>query len=148
MRRHIPGLHSERIIVENHLDGLFLVRVEKAAYQWHPQKPFLALRLMVLQPNAFESQTMSSRLYCTQKALWKLNWFLRDFGYDSELLGRDQIDEKALCGLQGVVRTSQTVLNGRSYQNLDGFAPAVEWDERSIGLVKHQAIGKDDADSL
>jgi hypothetical protein len=134
MRHHIPGLHSERATVGNNLEGLFLVRIDKAVYQWHPRKPFLALRFMVLQPKSFEFQTLSSRLYCTQRALWKLDWFLRDFGYDSELLGRDQIDEKALCGLQGVVRTSQTVLNGRSYQNLDGFAPAAEWDERSTEL--------------
>jgi hypothetical protein len=28
---------------------------------------------------------MTGRLYCTPGALWKLNWFLRGFGYDSEL---------------------------------------------------------------
>jgi len=46
------------------------------------------------------------------------------------LLSRDQIDEKALLGLCGVVRTSHTAVNGRSYQNLDAFAPAIEWDGR------------------
>ena len=46
------------------------------------------------------------RLYCTERALWKLNWFLRDFGYDPELFSRDQVDEKALLNLRGVVRTS------------------------------------------
>ena len=29
------------------------------------------------------------------KALWKLDWFLRDFGYDTELLGRDEVDESS-----------------------------------------------------
>jgi hypothetical protein len=28
------------------------------------------------------------------KALWKLNRFLRDFGYDTELLARDEVDDK------------------------------------------------------
>jgi hypothetical protein len=28
--------------------------------------------------------------------LWKLNWFLRDFGYDADLLGQDEIDDKNL----------------------------------------------------
>ena len=46
-----------------------------------------------------------------------------------ELLSRDQIDEKALVSLRGVVRTSPVALNGRSYQNLDGFAPASDWDD-------------------
>jgi hypothetical protein len=43
------------------------------------------------------------------------------------LLDRDQIDEKALLGLRGVIRTPHTTLNGRSYQNLDAFAPVEDW---------------------
>jgi hypothetical protein len=129
MSRHIPGLHSRQEMVESNLGGLFLVGVDRASYRWHPQKPFLALRFIVLEPKLFESQSFSARLYCTERALWKLNWFLRDFGYDMELLSRDQIDEKALVGLRGVVRTSPVTLNGRSYQNLDGFAPSLDWDD-------------------
>jgi hypothetical protein len=130
MRRHIPGLHSRQQAIENNLDGLFLVRVDNASYRWHPQKPFFSLRFVVLEPKISEPQSFSGRLYCTERALWKLNWFLRDFGYDMELLSRDQIDEKALVGLRGVIRTSHTAVNGRSYQNLDAFAPAIEWDGR------------------
>jgi hypothetical protein len=33
--------------------------------------------------------------------------------------------------LRGVVRTSFTSLNGHSYQNLDAFAPAAEWEALS-----------------
>jgi hypothetical protein len=128
MRRHIPGLHSGQQDPETDVDGLFLVRVERAAYRWHRQKPFLELRFMVLEPKAIASRSFSGRLYCTDRALWKLNWFLRDFGYDTELLSRDQVDEKSLVNLRGVVRTSHTTLNGRSHQNLDAFAPAAEWD--------------------
>jgi hypothetical protein len=135
MRRHIPGLHSRQQALESNLAGLFLVRVDKASYRWHPQKPFLALRFIVLEPKLFESQSFSGRLYCTERALWKLDWFLCDFGYDTELLSRNQIDEKALLGLRGVIRTSHTALNGRSCQNLDAFAPAVEWEERSCESV-------------
>ena len=135
MRRHIPGLHSKRPSVDINLDGLFLVRVDKASYRWHAQKPFLVLRFVVLEPASFESQSFSGRLYCTERALWKLDWFLRDFEYDRELLDRDQIDEKALLGLRGVIRTSQTILNGRSYQNLDAFAPAGEWEVMSTESV-------------
>jgi hypothetical protein len=110
------------------LDGLFLVRVERAAYRWQRQKSFWEVRFIILEPEPSASRTFSGRLYCTDRALWKLNWFLRDFGYDTELLSRDQVDEKSLMHLRGVVRTSHTTLNGRSYQNLDAFAPAVEWD--------------------
>ncbi len=135
MKRHIPGLHQQASSNDDNLEGLFLVRVERAFYRWHPQKPFFALRLAVLEPKEHTGQAISGRLYCTPKALWKLNWFLRDFGYDTELLGRDEVDEKALLGLRGVVRVSHTTLNGRSFLNLEGFAPAGEWEEVSVETV-------------
>ena len=72
---------------------------------------------------------VSGRVCCTAKALWKLGWFLRDFGYDPDLMGRDEVDEKALLGLRGIVRISRTILNGRCFLNLDGFAPAGDWGE-------------------
>jgi hypothetical protein len=128
MRRHIAGLHNVEHDSESNLDGLFLVRVERASYRWHRQKSFLELRFTVLEPDSSALLSFSGRLYCTDRALWKLNWFLRDFGYDTELLSRDQVDEKSVMNLRGVVRTSQTTLNGRSYQNLDAFAPAAEWE--------------------
>ena len=31
--------------------------------------------------------SLNGRLYCTPKAIWKLRWCLRDFGYDPDLLG-------------------------------------------------------------
>ena len=74
--------------------------------------------------------------YCTPKALWKLSWFLRDFGYDTELLGRDEVDEKNLVGLRGVVKISHSVMNGTSLLNLDGFAPASQWEELSPALPR------------
>ena len=57
-----------------------------------------------------------------------LSWFLRDFGYDQGLFLQDQIDEKALVNLRGIVRTSCVRVNGHSYQNLEAFAPAGEWE--------------------
>jgi hypothetical protein len=135
MRRHIPGLHSKQQDLEGNLDGLFLVRVERAAYRWHRQKPFLALQFVVLEPKSIESRSFSGQLYCTERALWKLTWFLTDFGYDTELLNRDQVDEKSVLNLRGVVRTSHTTVNGCSYQNLDAFAPAGEWETLSCASI-------------
>ena len=135
MKRHIPGLHREAQNGDNTLEGIFLVRVERAFYRWHPQKPFFTLRLGILEPKEHTGQTISGRLYCTPRALWKLHWFLRDFSYDPDLLGRDEIDEKALLGLCGVVWVSHTRLNGRSFLNLERFAPAAEWEEISAALA-------------
>jgi hypothetical protein len=147
MKRHIPGLHSVQQDPGGNLDGLFLVRVERAAYRWHQRKSFWELRFIILEPESSASRTFPGRLYCTDRALWKLNWFLRDFGYDTELLSRDQVDEKFLVNLRGVVRTSHTTLNGRSYQNLDAFAPAAEW-EALPRPASDPAEDRNDADGL
>jgi len=135
MKRQIPGLHSRQSDGNRPLEGLFLVRVEWASYRWHPHKAFLLIRFVVLEPAAFEHRSFSGRLYATERALWKLNWFLRDFGYDMELLSQDQMDEKALVNLRGVVRTTHITLNGHTFQNLEAFAPAAEWEEFSAAEV-------------
>jgi hypothetical protein len=137
MKRRVPGLHSTQE-AEVPLEGVFLARVEWASYRWHPQKPFVSVRFVVLEPSSLGRRSFSGRLYCTERALWKLNWFLRDFGYDQELLSQDQVDEKALVNLRGVVRTSHVTLAGRTFQNLEAFAPASEWDEQLSELTKDQ----------
>jgi hypothetical protein len=43
-----------------------------------------------------------------------------------------------MLGLRGVVRTSHTILNGRSYQNLDAFAPFDEWTAVATESVNGQ----------
>jgi hypothetical protein len=73
--------------------------------------------------------SLNGRLYCTPKALWKLRWFLRDVGYDPELVGRGEVDDKVLMGLRGIVRISRSTLNGRSFLNLGGLPGGV------LGLV-------------
>jgi len=136
MKRQIPGLHQEAQPVDEIPEGLFLVRVERGSYRYHPHKPFFSVSFSILEPEELKDKTFSGRLYCTRKALWKLSWFLRDFGYDSDLLGRDEVDEKALAGLRGIVKVSHTSLNGHSYLTLDGFAPASAWEEVSAGPLE------------
>ncbi len=65
----------------------------------------------------------------TAKVLWELNCPLHDFGYDSELVGRDEIDHKNLVGLRHVIKISHTVLNGTSLLNLDDLAPTCQLEE-------------------
>jgi hypothetical protein len=132
MTRRFQGLGQTAATFEHEVpNGVYLVRVEKAQFHWHAQKPFYSLRLSVLEPQELNGHIISGRLYCTAKALWKLGWFLRDFTYDPELLGRDQVDEKAMPGLSGVVKISHTVVNGATLINFDGFAPASQWPEFS-----------------
>ena len=140
MKRHIPGLHCEQRESDDTLEGIFLVRVDRAFYRWHPQRPFYSLNFSILEPREHQGRSVSGRLYCTPKALWKLRWFLRDFGYDRELMGRGEVDEKALLGLQGIVRISHTTLNGRCFLNFGGFAPASEWEELSVSVANGQEM--------
>ena len=134
MRRRIQGLHEADQSASRVRDGLLLVRVERAQHRWDSRKPFYLLRFSILEPKEFTGYSVASRLYCTPRALWKLNWFLRDFGYDAELLRHDEIDDKNLVALCGVVKISQVVLNGAALLNLDGFAPASQWEELSRAL--------------
>ena len=137
MKRRVPGLHATQPI-DAPLEGLFLARVEWTSYRWHLQKPYLSVRFVVLEPNALQNRSFSGRFYCTERALWRLNWFLRDFGYDQQLLADDQVDEKALVNLRGVVRTSHVTMMGRTFQNLEAFAPATDWYELASDVTARQ----------
>ena len=136
MRRYITGLSKADPAPDQGIpDGVFLVRVERAQHRWRAQKPYFSVLFLVLEPTDIRGRRFSARLYATAKALWKLNWFLRDFGYDPELLGRDEIDDKNLVGLSGVVKISRAVVNGTSLLNLDAFAPKGRWAELAIGTA-------------
>jgi hypothetical protein len=138
MKRRVPGLaETGRDSRPEIPDGIFLVRVDGAQFRWHAQKPFYVLRLSILEPNTLAGQCIIGRLYCTPKAMWKLGWFLRDFLYDPELFAHEQVDEKALPGLRGVVKISHTMLHGISLVNLDGFAPSSQWEELSTTVVSN-----------
>ena len=132
MKRQISGLQGvNRSVIDQTPDGVFLVRVQRVQFRRCVSKPYYVVNVAILQPHRFAGQVLSSRLYCNQKALWKLSWFLRDFGYDLELLERDEVDERLLLGLQGVVKVSHVVYDGIPLLRFDGFAPASRWEELS-----------------
>ena len=131
MKRRIQGLRDTTTSGNDVATGVYLVRVDRAQYRWHQQKPYYLLRFSVLEPLELAGRVISGRLYCTSRALWKLGWFLRDFLYDPELLSQDEVDEKTLSGLRGVVKISHARVHGTSLLNFDGFAPASQWDALS-----------------
>ncbi|HEX6879690.1 MAG TPA: hypothetical protein VF135_04935 [Terriglobales bacterium] len=139
-RRRIPGLRTA--VGSNNDDvpeGLYLVRVNRLQYRYDRQKPYFTVRLVVIEPEQYANNSLRGRLYCTPKALWKLSWFLRDFGYDQELLGREEIDERAVIDLTGIVNVSHSTINGRIFLNLEGFAPSSQWKELSSVTGKEAA---------
>jgi hypothetical protein len=132
VRRYFESLRpSDVSAIHSVPDGIFLVRIDRAQYRWHKQKPYYEIRFAVLKPKHLTGCLMTGRLYCTPRAMWKLSWFLREFGYDAELLRRNEIDEKALVDLWGVVKVSEVTIRGISVLNFDGFAPAPRWEELS-----------------
>ena len=131
-RLYFEGLRPQDCsLIDSVPDHLFLVQVARAQYRWHEQKPYYVLVFSVLEPKSLAGSRISGRLYCTPKALWKLNWFLRDFGYDTELLSRGEINDQALIGLRGVVKLSYALVHGLMFLNFDAFAPAEKWSELS-----------------
>lgn len=120
-------------------DGVYLVQVRMVDYERNRAKPFYRVEFNVLEPNPSAGKLISGRLYCTAKALWKLGWFLRDFSYDPDQLDRDELDEKAVVGLRGVVKISHAVVNGRTLLNLDAFAPAAAWDGTGPSSVPNES---------
>lgn len=130
MKRTISGLAKAGNPQGELPAGEYLVEVVRAQYRWQKQKPFYSISFRVLQPALLVGAEIVGRLYCTVKALWKLSWFLTDFGYDVDLLNQDELDEKILVGLRGVVRVSYAnTLNGHRLLNLEAFAPADRWRE-------------------
>ena len=142
MKRYLSGVGHANASAENApADGLFLTRVERVQYCRQGQKPYYLLLFNVLEPKSLAGHRFSARLYCTPKALWKLNWFLRDFGYDPELLERNEIDDKSVVGLCGVVKITHSIMNGTTVLELDGFAPASSWEKLSAGQEKAVSQG-------
>jgi hypothetical protein len=132
MRRHFESLRATDLsAISSVPDGLLLVRIDRAQYRWQKRKPYYEIRFAVLEPKHLTGCFMTGRLYCTPRAMWKLSWFLRDFGYDTELLGKAEIDDKAMVDLWGVVKISHAMVHGISILNFDGFAPASRWEELS-----------------
>ena len=128
MKRRMQGLGELARSGGEVPEGVYVVQVRALRFESNRAKPFYRIEFAALEPAVSAGRAISGRLYCTPKALWKLGWFLRDFGYDPELLDRDELDEKAMLGLRGVVKISHTVVNGRTLVNLDAFAPAAAWD--------------------
>ncbi len=140
MKRKIRGLAHASQQPPDVPDGVYLVRVEAVRFERERTRPSYRLRFSVISPAEHAGQSITGRIWCTPRALWKLSWFLRDFGYDQDLLGHDEIDDKRLVGLRGVVKVSHTTVNGRRYTNLDAFAPAEAWEDLPKPPVREQQI--------
>ena len=130
MKRRIQGLSASPF--SEIPPGVYLVKVLKAHYRWHKHKPAYELSFFVLKPETAHGAAINSRLLCSPQELWKFAWFLRDFRYSRELLERDEVDVRALTGLEGVLQITSEVRKGRAVTIVHAFAPAADWDHLAL----------------
>ena len=126
MRIKIQGLNHPR---ENLplVEGLYRARVVRFEPAGHAAKPCRTASFLILEPAAFVGRHVRTRLYCHDRALWKLRWFLSDFGYDAELLAAEELDDRRVVGLEGVIRLAYWGTDGSRRLDVEGFAPTERW---------------------
>ena len=130
MRIRIQGLNqpSERIPL---VEGVYRARVVRFEPAGHAPNPCRAATFLILEPADYAGRHVRTRLYCHQRALWKLRWFLSDFRYDTELMAAEELDDRRVVGLEGVIRLAYWGADGHKRLDVQGFAPSERWEELS-----------------
>jgi hypothetical protein len=60
MRRRVQGLHdADQYAAAEISDGLYLVRVDRAQYRWHGQKPYYLFRFTMLEPRSWAGRPLT-----------------------------------------------------------------------------------------
>ena len=128
MRMKIQGLSqvSERKPL---VEGAYRARVVRFEPAGHAPRPCRAATFLILEPPAYAGRHVRTRLYCHERALWKLRWFLSDFRYDPELLAGEELDDRRVVGLEGVIRLAYWGADGHKRLDVQGFAPSERWEE-------------------
>ena len=96
-----------------------------------PLSPAWQPTFLILEPAPYAGRYVRTRLYCHDRALWKLRWFFHDFNYDAELLAADELDDRRVVGLEGVIRSGMGK-DGHRCLDVQGFAPSERWGEMSV----------------
>ena len=142
MRTRIQGL-SQPSEPKPLVEGLYRARVVRFEPAGHAAKPCRTATFLILQPSGFSGRYVRTRLYCHDRALWKLRWFLADFAYDAQLIQAEELDDRRVVGLEGVIRLAYWGRDGRRRLDVQGFAPAERWLEISQQVEQEQASEPD-----
>ena len=131
MRMRIQGLSqvSERKPL---IEGSYRARVVRFEPAGHAPNPCRAATFLILEPAGYAGRFIRTRLYCHERALWKLRWFLSDFRYDTELLAAEELDDRRVVGLEGVIRLAYWGSDGHRRLDVQGFAPSERWGDLSV----------------
>ena len=139
MRTRIQGLSqaSERSPL---VEGLYRARVVHFEPPGHAAKPCRRVTFLILDPPQYAGRYVRTRLYCHERALWKLRWFLNDFNYDPELLAAEELDDRRVVGLEGVIRLAYWGSDGHRRLDVQGFAPSERWGDLSVHPVSDERL--------
>jgi len=139
MRMRIQGLSqvSERKPL---VEGSYRARVVRFGPAGHAPKPCRAATFLILEPAPYAGRFVRTRLYCHERALWKLRWFLNDFDYDAELLAADELDDRRVVGLEGVIRLAYWGNDGHRRLDVQGFAPSERWADLSVHQLPCESL--------
>ena len=112
-------------------EGLYRARVVRFEPAGHAAKPCRTATFLILEPAPYAGRYVRTRLYCHERALWKLRWFLSDFGYDPGLMAAEELDDRRVVGLEGIVRLAYWGSDGHRRLDVQGFASIDRWTELS-----------------
>ena len=139
MRTKIQGL-SQATERSPLVKGLYRARVVRFELPGHSAKPCRRVTFLILDPPPFAGRYVRTRLYCHERALWKLRWFLNDFNYDPDLLAAEELDDRRVVGLEGVIRLAYWGNDGHRRLDVQGFAPSERWGDLSGHPVSDERL--------
>jgi hypothetical protein len=122
------------------VEGSYRARVVRFGPAGHAPKPCRAATFLILEPAPYAGRFVRTRLYCHERALWKLRWFLNDFDYDAELLAADELDDRRVVGLEGVIRLAYWGNDGHRRLDVQGFAPSERWADLSVHQLPCESL--------
>jgi len=118
------------------VEGLYRARVVHFEPTGHATQPCRAALFLIIDPSEYAGRHVHTRLYCHDRALWKLRWFLKNFASDPEVLTADELDDRRVVGLEGINPLAYCGSDDQQKLDVQGFAPAEWWPD----LVPKKAL--------
>jgi hypothetical protein len=131
LRTKIPGL-SQAPERNPLVEGSYLARVVRFGPAGHAAKPCVAATFLILGTVPYSDRYVRTRLYCHDRALWKLRWFVHDFNYGADLLAGDDLDDRGVVGLEGVIRLAYGGTTATAVWMFRASLPASRRDQRVL----------------
>lgn len=139
MRYQLNGLSTGRFLSDQTLTRtVLLVTIRSCQRVSRKRKSFLRVGMGIEQPESWRGTDVLTLFELEANMLRRLHCFLRDFGYDSQLLAEETIAESELVGLRGVIKLGKPDRRAPGAFFLDAFASATTWESPAKALGEHR----------